>query len=80
MFEEALSMARDHQDPECLNEILSWVRYIQGIESSQVERYPLYTVNENTAANTNVIFLEIMSKLAFARELLRRVRCLIIDR
>ncbi|KAL1926716.1 hypothetical protein VTP01DRAFT_5611 [Rhizomucor pusillus] len=72
VFEEALSMARDHQDPECLNEILSWVRYIQGIESSQVERYPLYTVNENTAANTNVIFLEIMSKLAFARELLRR--------
>lgn len=72
-LEDALNVARDNQDDECVNEVLSWLRFLQGMESVQANRYPLYIINENTTSNTNVIFLEAISKLAIAREMLHKV-------
>ncbi|KAI8147992.1 anaphase-promoting complex subunit 5-domain-containing protein [Fennellomyces sp. T-0311] len=64
---EALDIARENQDENCLNEVLSWIRFIRG----SAEQYPMYSSTADES-NPNVIYLECLDRLSRAREMIRQ--------
>ncbi|KAI9322901.1 anaphase-promoting complex subunit 5-domain-containing protein [Dichotomocladium elegans] len=71
-FEEALNVAREHQDANCLDEVLSWMRFMKGVESSLSSRYPKYTSSIDEKKSINGIYLECLDQLTQAKDMLRR--------
>ncbi|KAI9263282.1 anaphase-promoting complex subunit 5-domain-containing protein [Phascolomyces articulosus] len=68
-LDEALDIARENQDENCLNEVLSWIRFIKGNDSSLTDQYPMYSLADES--NPNVAYLECLDKLSRAREMIR---------
>ncbi|KAG2219470.1 hypothetical protein INT45_008118 [Circinella minor] len=70
-LDEALDIARENQDENCLNEVLSWIRFIKGNDSSLTDQYPMYSIADESS-NPNVAYIECLDKLSRAKEMIQR--------
>ncbi|KAI8376248.1 anaphase-promoting complex subunit 5-domain-containing protein [Radiomyces spectabilis] len=74
LFEESLTIARQLQDEDCLNQLLSWLRFIERETSKDTttSSYPAFVPNRETSDKHNVLYLQTIDKLTQARDMLRR--------
>ncbi|CDH60507.1 predicted protein [Lichtheimia corymbifera JMRC:FSU:9682] len=69
-FEEALNVARENQDDNCLDEVVSWNLHMKSIGSTLLQNFKHRVSTDQNGPNA--IYLESMTKLTYARDMIRR--------
>ncbi|KAM3584088.1 hypothetical protein VKS41_004055 [Umbelopsis sp. WA50703] len=69
---EALDVARENHDEDCLSQALSWLTFIESKNNSEVTQK--FFFGDNTSKNKNVAFLKSMDMLWDIKRNLQRVR------
>ncbi|KAG0173888.1 Anaphase-promoting complex subunit 5 [Apophysomyces sp. BC1015] len=68
-LDEALEVAREASDQNCINEVLSWSRFIKGVGSSIED--PPYIASDETTEESNVVYLQSLHKISQAQDMIR---------
>lgn len=70
---EALDVARENHDEDCLSQALSWLTFIESKHNSGLKQK--FSFGEDKAKNKNIAFLKSMDMLWDVKRKLQRVRC-----
>ncbi|CAO3611732.1 unnamed protein product [Cunninghamella echinulata] len=71
-LEECLTVARENQDEECLNEVQKWIYFVKTTLGDQQESFNNLSISNDTGNKENSIYLQCIYKLCQVRDLLKR--------